>query len=252
MLTTLERVQAWVSPDQGTLAMPEAQRAILRRLILAVSGLVLNYMNRDTLARVVRTEGHPGSRTGRIVLRHWPALTVSSVVAPPAPPMDQSLWRLEPIAEASQRLIAVGGGSLAAGRDGVEITYESGFVKSETHTVPSSAPYKIQTSSVLIADEGVADADGNPVSGYTVSDEGVYTLPSTLSGQTVTLVYSYVPEDIEGVVIEEVALAWRSRQRIGEASKALPNGGGTTSYLPRALQDISMMALRNYVRVVPA
>lgn len=254
-LTTLERVQAWLQPDQGTITLPAGQAAALRRTILGVSGLVMTYMNRDTLARTERTETYPGSRTGRIVLRHWPVLSVSSVAAPPAPPMASSMWSLEGPGAASQRLVArlSAGGSLAAGQDGLSVSYVTGFVKMEQHTVPATAPYTVQTDSVLLFDEGVADSAGEPLDDtlYTVSTEGVYTFNSSLAGQLVTLVYSWVPEDIEQVVIDEVAHAWRSRQRIGEASKALPNGGGTVSYTPRQLLDISQQALRNYVRVVP-
>jgi hypothetical protein len=254
-LTTLERVQAWLSPDQGSVNLPEGQAAALRRTILGISGLVMSYMNRDTLALTERTETYPSSRTGRIVLRHWPVLTASSVSAPPAPALATSLWSLEPIGQGCQRIIAraSAGGSLVAGPDGISVTYVTGFVKYEQHTVPSASPYTVQTSSVMLFDEGVADYTGGvmPTDLYTVSPEGLYTFDPTLAGQQVTLVYSWVPEDIEQVVIDEVAHAWRSRQRIGEQSKALANGGGTSSYTPRALLDVSKQALRNYVRVVP-
>ena len=255
-LSTLERVQAWLAPDQGTLNLPDTQAAILRRTILGVSGLIMNYMNRDTLARTERTETYSGSRTGRIVLRHWPVLSASSVSAPPAPALASTLWSLEPIGQGSQRIIAnaSAGGSLWAGPDGLSVTYVSGFVKYEQHTIPDEAPYTVQTDSVLLFDEGVADYTGGvlPTTLYTVSDTGLYTFDATLAGQQVTLVYSWVPEDIEQAVIDEVSLAWRGRQRIGEASKALANGGGTVSYTPRRLTDLTKEALRNYVRVVPA
>jgi hypothetical protein len=251
-LTSVGRVLAWINPDQGTIVTPQAQRDILQGLIVSVSGLVLSYMNRDTLARAARTENYTGSRTGRIVLRHWPVLSVTSVRSSPATTdMSPDMYTLEAQGGGAQRLLAADGASLHADRGGLSVSYESGYVRAQRVTVPSGLT--VQAESHLLADEGVVDADGELVDSslYTLSDTGLYTFDASLEDAQLTLVFSYVPEDIEQVVVEEVGLAWRSRLRIGEASKALPNGGGTSSYTPRKLADISMQALRNYVRVVP-
>lgn len=254
-LTLRERVAEWMAPDQGTLNTPEPIEKMYDRLIRAVSGMVMSYMNRDTLARVARTETQPSSRTGRIVLRHWPALSLTGIsmsnegtFASPAPGIA-----LEPIGLGAQRIIAdpALGGSLIGGPTGIGITYVSGYVRSEQVVIPSTAPYEVQTSSMFLADEGVATVGGGTVP-HTVSGTGLYTFGSNIAGQTVVLYYSYVPEDIEQAVIDEVSLAFRSRQRIGEASKALPNAGGTVSYLPRRLSDMTKETLNGYRRVVPS
>lgn len=252
-LTTVERAAAWLAPDQGTLAAQNTD--MIARLILAVSGLVMSHLNRDTLARTLRTETHPSSRTGRIVLRHWPALSLGSVLlgAATSPALGITL---EQIGGGAQRVIASASqnASLVGGPDGVTISYVSGFVRSEAATVPSSGVLGVVPSSVLLYNEGVLDTEGQtvPESLYSVTAAGAYLFDASLAGESVEIVYSYVPEDIEQVVIEEVGLAFRSRSRIGEASKALPNGGGTSSYLPRALSQLSRDALNNYRRVVPS
>lgn len=248
-LTSVERVLAWINPDQGTLVTPDAQRSVIQSLIVAVSGLVLNYMNRDTLARTQRTEIYRSSMVGRIVLRHWPALSITSIrVSPATADVDPASYTLEPVGWGAQRVY----GQSFPGD--TTVVYDSGYVRRIVATVPSSGDYTVQAAGMHLGDEGVVDASGDLVDTtlYTVSASGLYTFDSSLAGDTVTIVYSYVPEDIEQVVVEETALAFKTRGRIGEQSKALPNSGGTVSYAPRALSTISKEALYNYRRVVPS
>lgn len=252
-LTTLERAKAWLAPDQGVLTTQND--VMIARLVTSVSRLAMNCMGRDTLARTVRTETYRGGRTSVLVLRTWPVISVGSVaLAPITTPLAAGDYSLEPIRPAggSQRLYLGNGRTfMASGPAGVGITYTTGFVTTERLTADddASAP-KVSTSMCWLADEGVTTPDGTPITPYTVAD-GLYTLPAAQAGQDVLVTYSYVPPDIEQAVISEVGMTVRSRAHIGESSKALPGGGGTQSYLPVALSDLTKLALQNYARVVP-
>lgn len=246
-LTTIERVKAWLAPDQGTLT--SQNDTLIARLVTAVSRHVMNAMGRDTLARTSRTETYRGGRTGVLVLRTWPVLSVDAISGLGYDSLGSSSWALSGIRPAGGTQTI----QLAQGRtwsSPAEITYTTGFVRTEELVVPAETPHQVTVGSAWLQDEGVTTG-GAPVVGYTVS-EGVYTLPPAQAGETVSISYSYVPEDIEQVVVETVGLLTRSRQHIGEASKALPNAGGTTSYLPIRLSDLSQSILRTYTRTVPS
>ncbi len=241
-LTTVERVQQWLNPDQGKLVPQDT--SLLERLVLGLSQTVLNNLNRDCLARVTRTEMYPTVRTGRLVLRNWPVLTVGEVLVGTSPAQAITL---EPQSQGAQRIYGEFSG---APSQQLTVTYDTGFVRHEHVTIPSTAPYEVETNSLLLADEGVSDASGSPVA-HTVED-GKYVFDAALAGQSVILVYSYVPEEIEQAVINEIGVVYRSRQRIGEASKALPNAGGTSSYNPLRLSELTLQMINNYRRVVPS
>lgn len=251
MLTTVQRAQAWLAPDQGQLV--STNDAMIQRLVQAFSALVLNAMNRDQLQRVTRTENYKGGRTGTLLLRQWPVLSVQSV-------MLGSQAVVSTDVNLEQRLINPGHQRiyLPAGRtfesnlnSGVTVSYTSGFTTTETIVVPDDAAATFVTSQMWLADHGVTRLDGTPVTGYTVDSSGVYTPPNGLAGISLLVTYSHVPADIEQVVIDEIGASFRSRSRIGEASKALPQGGGTLSFVPRRLMDISVAALQTYRLVVP-
>lgn len=249
-LTTVDRAKAWVAPDQGVLT--SQNNDMFARLVTAVSRLAMNYMGRDTLARTVRTESYRGGRTGVLVLRTWPVLAVGSlVVGAGQVALAQDLYTLEGVRPAggTQRIVLGQGRTFySPGPAGVSVTYTTGFVRTESLVVATD--HTVSITGMWLQDEGVMHS-GVPVVGYTVQD-GVYTLPVELVGQTVSVTYSYVPEDIEQVVIQEVGMLVKSRQHIGEASKALPSGGGTMSYLPVKLSDLSQVMLGNYRRTVPS
>jgi hypothetical protein len=62
--------------------------------------------------------------------------------------------------------------------------------------------------------------------------------------------FAVIPWDIEQAVIEWVSDRYRMRSRIGEKSKALPQGG-SQSYDMSAIPDRVQAVLFNYKRVVP-
>lgn len=249
-LTTVDRAKAWLAPDQGFLT--SQNDALISRLVTAVSRLAMNYMGRDTLARTVRSETYRGSRTGVLLLRQWPVISVASmIIGPSTTALAADDYSLEPIRPAggSQRIyLARGRTFISPGDNGIAVSYVSGFVKTERLVVGSDLT--VTTGSTWLQDEGVKDNAGAAVTGYTVA-AGKYTLPSGMDGQEVDVTYSYAPEDIEQAVIQEVGMLVKSRSHIGEASKALPQGAGTTSYLPITLSPITQAILASYRRVVP-
>lgn len=251
-LTSLDRAKAWLAPDQGNLT--SQNDATIGRMVGAVSRLALNYMGRDTLARSERIETYEGGRTGTLLLRHWPVLAVVSLGIGPGPALAAADYTLEPIRPAGgcQRIYLAGGRTfIAPPPAGVAVTYTTGFLVQETLTASEDAEPSVSASFFWLGDDSVTLPNGDPVTGYTVAD-GVYTLPSDLSGDQVVISYFHVPPDIEQAVIQEVGMLVKSRQHIGEQSKMLAAGGGTQTYLPIDLSAITKLALDNYKRVVPA
>lgn len=247
-LTTVARAKAWLAPDSGSLT--GQNDPMLQRLVTAVSRLVMNEMGRDTLARRERTDTYNTGMTGSMLLRMWPVLSVESLSLGGLDSFSSSNWTLEPIRVGGgmQRITLNGGRTF--GRAVATVTYTTGFVKTERMLVPDQAPYVVPTQSVFLEDEGVVDSDGAAIA-HTVDTEGNYTFEAGSAGTEVLVTYAFVPEDIEQAVIHEVGVLSKSRDRIGQASKALPNGAGTVSFLPLRLSDMTRSFLNSYIRVVP-
>lgn len=61
--------------------------------------------------------------------------------------------------------------------------------------------------------------------------------------------YSAIPFDIEQACIELIALRYRERDRIGQASKGM--AGETTAFITKAMTDSILSAISQYRKVVP-
>ncbi len=272
-LATLSDVKSWLSISDTS------SDALLQRLISSCSGTVRSYMNRFSLAQQTYTDLVDGTGTRQLLLRNWPVTSVAQVVVdgaliPEAPPVPTTplgyttfpdgwvlqTWDGHP--PGGPQLLELRGWYFRHGRRNVQVTYTAGYGTSEAATVPASAPYTYtpvallgpwsQDVGVAYASSGVALAEvsGSPAQGqYSVSSSGVYTFSAADEGQAVVVSYSYVPLDLEQLVIEWVAERSSYRSRIGVRSKSL-GGQETISYASNGIPAYIAQALQPWCDVV--
>ncbi len=179
-LSTLANVKAWVPGGlSGT-----GSDSLLQRLLSAVSIQMLNYAMRDTFLSQTYTEYYSGGSAGdlgtKLVLRHWPVTSVTSVIIngqliPQAsstvvsgvPSFGTStgwsckLWNGIPPGDPG--IIELTGYRFTAGSNNIAVTYTAGYlVQDEVQAIPST-PYQItadQPQGAWLQDAGVTYVAG--------------------------------------------------------------------------------------------
>jgi hypothetical protein len=276
-LATLSDVKAWLSISDTT------QDAVLARLITAVSASVRTYINRSTLTSRTCTDRFDGSGTQSHLLQNWPVTSVASVVVdgvliPQSPAVPTtgagyttSGWVLssdyrDPPGQ--PQLIHLGGYCFDRGRQNCQVVYTAGYLTAESASVPV-APYQYQVAGLggpWAGDSGVVYLDtglpltlvvGAPAAGqYSVSaatttgSPGLYQFAAADLGRPVQISYSFVPFDLEQVVIELVGERNSYRSRIGQRSKSL-GGQETMSWDMSGMPAYAVVALQQWTDVVP-
>lgn len=242
--------------------------------------MVRAHTSRTCFARQSVVEVRDGTGTESLVLREWPVVSVSQVtvgrrVVPQSPGPDQWGWVLSPYLGAppgDPQIVRLRGcQSFCLGSQNVSVSYDAGYVVSGEPTTVASVGGLVPVFQVRaplgpwIADEGVVRADsGAPlqlVSG--TPGLGQYSLPTPAFGEQpgqyqfsladvgapLLVSYSYVPSDLEQVVVEMVGERFAYRGRIGQRSKSL-GGQETVSFSGAAMPEWAQMALRPYVSVL--
>ncbi len=192
-LTCLNNVKQWVGNTTTT------DDAMLTRLITVVSSAILTWLQRPNIALTTYTETLSGRGTQSIMLRNWPAtsvtsLTVQNSVIPAAPDCNSFGYLLEAwdgtSAGKPQLLMMngyVGGGPVNGyngwnppysqdmsrigflrGMNNIQVVYKAGYaVSGEAQTIPAaSGPYTLQPlvpNGPWLADNGVTYANGTPL-----------------------------------------------------------------------------------------
>lgn len=178
----------------------------------------------------------------------------------------------------SPAVVCNSGNGFGWGSASIEIKYVAGYaILSEPATIPLIAPYTIQpleSNGRFAADISIIHAsDLTPFT--TVNSIGVlatgkylppqpptapvldaswvpkYTFDASDAGVAVYVSYSYTPADLQHAVAKLVGEWWRYKDRIGEKSKALPQGGGTASFDLSAMPLDVMMVVNSYKRTSP-
>lgn len=272
-LTSLFAVKQWSAVTSS------ADDALLTSLIVRMSKMILNYINRDNLQYATFTDVIDGLNTVTIYPVNFPVLSVSSLtvgclnvnqLGQPAtrPGYGYILDPWNGIPPGAPQAVTFRGGGFPMGYSNINITYQSGFaVIAEPHTVPASGTYKVtpnQNQGTLCADNGVTYANGNPmVAVASAPTTGQYIAPTPFAATpvydytfsagdasaAVLITYSYVPGDLEQACIELVSERYSYRQRIGQKTKSL-GGQETMSYNLAALPDWIMKTLNPYKRVM--
>lgn len=264
-LTTMDKVLAWLMPDAGTVALSDTAKAQIARLITAASKFTMNYLARTTLAQMAYDEWYDGGNNNFMLVRQWPVLSISSIqfcsteittVATGIPPRGGYILEGPLPSGGQQRLRLTDGYVFPRGRGTVRLQYTAGYVNTdEPHTIPDT-PFTITTDSCWIADSGVTKSGvpmtlvtATPAAGqYMIDPNGNYVFAEADAGSEVLISYSYVPGDIEQVVVELVGERYKARERIGMRSKNLPNGE-TVTFETKNMSDQAATALQSYMRV---
>lgn len=254
-LTTLADVKAWMTANPGQPA-GVLDDLLLGRLITASSKFIKSWIARDVLMTTY-TERYNGKGGTRLSLRNSPVYSISSLsIGDHAPPVS-----LDGIAQGYQfdenGTVYLSGYSFNRAFQNVRVTYTAGYFTRETITIPG-APHQVTGAALQHpwkAGLAVARADGTPmayvagapiVGQYGLSVAGLYTFAAADEGQSVELVYGYVPEDLAQVCIELVALRYRGRKHIGESSVSV--GGESVSFNNEMTEDMKT-SLWDYRRV---
>jgi hypothetical protein len=267
LLTSLANAKAWLGIATST------DDVLLSRLIAGASGLILGFLNRDTLLSTTRSETHSGIGSDRLMLRQWPVTAVASLsidgVAIPESTSPQAvgwtcdLW--DGVGPGGPSLLWLRGYRFTRGARNIVAGYTGGYrVSAEAAAVPVS-PYQVTAAAPqgpFSADLGVTNAatgaaltkiaSGTPSTGqYKVDASGVYTFAAADQGAGVLLSYSFIPAAIENGCFELVGERYKMKDRIGVISKSL-GGQETVTYSQKDMHEYVKTLLAPYVHVVPA
>ncbi len=266
-LTNLAALKAW-------LGLPSAagpSDATLVALITAASRSIYAALSRPSLlpqsyAETIDLESR------RVTLRQWPVLGVTSVTwrGIPVPPawnadLEASVgYALEPgdgVPPGRAQALDLFGHQYGPGRQSLVVSYSAGYaVQSEARTVPAAPPLQLTAFSPYGAwgsDLGVTytvtgalltPVAASPSAGqYTVS-AGAYGFSAADAGQSVSISYGYVPQDIAQAALELAAERFRAAERIGLRSKSV-GGQETIAYDMSAMSAPIQAMLQPYKRV---
>jgi hypothetical protein len=266
-LTTLAALKAW-------LGLPSAggpNDATLTALITAASRSIYAALSRPSLlpqsyAETIDLE------TQRVTLRQWPVVRIISVTwRGIAVPPDQNAdleasvgYALEPsdgVPPGRPQALDLFGCQYGPGRQALVVAYSAGYaVQSEARTIPATSPLQLAAFSPYGpwgSDLGVAYAAtgalltqvaASPGGGeYTVS-AGAYGFSAADAGQSVSISYGYVPQDIAQAALELAAERFRAAERIGLRSKSI-GGQETIAYDTSAMSAPIQAMLQPYKRV---
>lgn len=270
-LTTLAHVKAWLA------ITGDAGDANLERLIQSASRFILSYIGRSTVCVQQYEELYDGNGKTWMLLKQWPILSIASIAFRGGVTITTQLsgantgsgFTINPLDspdEGPQR-VTLWGYCFPQGRDMVFVTYTAGFQQSDTLQIvgvpadtPTAGAINVDALSAtwagaieVLDDNGVAltQVASAPAAGqYTVDALGNYGFNVADVGATVTIVYSFVPADLEQAAYEMVGEAVRYQQRIGVKSKTL-GGQETIVWDNNLFNDRAMALLQNYRRVAP-
>ena len=267
-LTNLAALKAWL----GLPSAPGPNDATLTALITAASRSIYAWLSRPSLLPRSFDETID-LETSRITLRQWPVLQVSSVtcrgmsVRPDtnADPETSFGYVLEPddgVPPGRPQALDLFGHDYPSGRQSLVVSYSAGYaVQGETQTVPAASPAQLAAFSpygpwgsdlgVIYAATGVplTPISTPPGAGQYAVSAGTYTFSATDSGQSVSISYGYVPQDIAQAALELAAERFRASERIGLKSKSI-GGQETIAYDTSATSAPIQAMLQPYKRVI--
>ncbi len=263
LLTTLASVKSWAGVTTSN------DDALLTQIIGDTSRFILSYLQRPTLFQYIFSDVYDGTGGHRLILRHWPVLSVALIMVDDVSVPAQAAaggtgYILEPwegLPPGRPQALSLRGYEYSSGYSNISIAYTAGFVvQNEPQTVASSGAHTVTAnapSGAWAVDQGVTYANGtaltavatNPVQGqYTVS-AGTYGFSSADASAAVLIRYSYVPSDVGHACMELVGERYRYRNRIGEISKSL-GGQETMAFSQKDMPDYIRTLLQPYKRVV--
>jgi hypothetical protein len=267
-LTNLAALKAWL----GLPPAPSPSDATLAALVTAASRSIYAALSRPSLLPLSYAETID-LETDRVTLRHWPVLKVTSVTwrGFTVPPDDNANleasigYALQPgdgFPPGRPQALDLFGRQYLSGRQSLSVSYSAGYaVQNEAQTVPATASLQLSAFSPYGpwgSDLGVNySATGAPLTAVSASpgagqysvSTGVYSFTASDAGQSVSISYGYVPQDIAQAAIELAAERFRAADRIGLRSKSI-GGQETIAYDTSAMSAPIQAMLRPCMRVI--
>ena len=266
-LTNLAALKAW-------LGLPSAagpNDATLAALITAASRSIYAALSRPSLlprsyAETIDLE------TRRVTLRQWPVVQVTSVTwRGIAVPNDQSAdleasvgYALEPgdgVPPGRPQALDLFGCQYRPGRQTLVVSYQAGYaVQNEAQKVPAAAPFQFAAlapygpwgsdlgATYAASGAALTPVEGSPGVGQYSVNAGAYAFSGADAGQSVSISYGYVPQDIAQAALEMAAERFRAAERIGLKSKSI-GGQETIAYDMSAMSAPILAMLQPYKRV---
>lgn len=265
-LTTLAATKAWL----GLPAAASPNDAALAALVTAASRAIYAWLSRPALLPRAYSETLDGE-SQRVMLRHWPALSIESVAidgralaplgAPQAwPGCGYLLQSAESAPPGRQQALDIFGWTVPRGRQNVAVSYTAGYaVTGEAQSVPAMAPWQVAVAApfgpwgcdlgVVYASSGAAltPVAASPAAGQYSVAAGLYTFAAADAGANVAVSYGYIPQDVAQAATELAAERFRAADRIGMRSKSV-GGQETVSFDPSAIPATVLALLQPYRR----
>jgi uncharacterized membrane protein len=267
-LTNLAALKAWL----GLPSAPGPNDATLAALITAASRSIYAALSRPSLLPFSYAETID-LETNRVTLRNWPVLQVTSVTwrGIPIPPdesanLEASIgYALEPdegVPPGRPQVLDLFGHQYRSGRQSLIVSYSAGYaIQNEAQAVPAAAPLQLSAFSPYGSwgsDLGVTytatgasltSVSASPNTGQYAVSAGAYTFSAADAGQSVSISYGYMPQDIAQAALELAAERFRAAERIGLKSKSI-GGQETIAYDTSAMSASIQAMLQPYKRVI--
>lgn len=263
-LCTLADVKTWLGRSDSN------SDAVLAALIARTSRQIHSYLERGSLLPRSVTETRDGTGGQTLVLRQWPALSVSSLdIGAQTIPARLSAcaagWVLENwdgVPPGRAQALSLAGYSFGCGAQSVRIVYQAGYqVSAEPQTVADGAAAVLAPYGAWASDAGVTYANGTPlvavtgapsVGQYQLTPDapGCYTFNAGDNGAAILISYGFVPADLADACIELVSERFRYAQRIGEKTHSL-GGNETVAFDNTRLTPLVLSLLQPYRHVLP-
>jgi hypothetical protein len=267
-LTNLAALKAWL----GLPPAPGPNDATLTALVTAASRSIYALLSRPSLLPFSYAETID-LETSRVTLRHWPVLQVTSATCRgTAVPPDENAdleasvgYALQPgdgVPPGRPQALDLFGHHFRPGRQSLVVSYSAGYaVQNETQVVPAAAPLQLSAFSPYgpwASDLSLTyTATGSPLTAVSASPSagqytigtGAYAFSAADAGQSVSISYGYVPQDVAQAALELAAERFRAAERIGLRSKSI-GGQETIAYDTSAMSAPIQAMLQPYKRTI--
>ncbi|HEY3778765.1 MAG TPA: hypothetical protein VGL35_11975 [Rhizomicrobium sp.] len=263
-LCTLADVKAWLGRSDSN------SDAVLTSLITRTGRQIHSYLRRGLLLPREVSEARDGTGGETLVLKHWPVLSVASVMIgsetiPQRSALCASGWALEPwdgTPPGRAQTLSLAGFCFHRGALNVEIAYRTGYqIGAESQTVANASATVLAPYGAWASDGGVSYADGTPLTPVTAAPAigqyqltpnapGSYTFNAGDNNASVLITYGFVPADLADACIELVSERFKYAQRIGERTHSL-GGNETIAFDTTRLTPLVVSLLQPYRHVLP-
>lgn len=267
-LVSLAQAKAWA----GDLS---ASDVVIAGLISQVSGQIRTSLNRARITPYAFNEIRDGIGSPRMMLRNYPVISVSSVIAdhrlipaanppglvggtPSFPNYGYLLESWDGAPPGQPQWIDLFGTYFSPGRQNAVIAYTAGYQVTNEPQAASIEPVTVsQPYGTWATDQGVTYVSSGialsmvpaapAVGQYSVYD-GAYAFSAADAGQGVLISYGFIPTDLANAAAMWVAELLQYQSRVGVRSKSI-GGNESVTYETGAMPGRVAMAIQPYRKV---